>query len=210
MNLLPIGRWSRPAGYLRPASVTVTATPAPTPAAPAEPPAPSATEETGIMSEIIQDAEAFGGIVSDLFDGKASLEQAGQRLGALATTIGGQVKTATGKVESLLGPQAVAAITTGAQDIQQAAGGALMVLDDDVAPYLAAGAKAAEGALDTVMDAAIPGGSTLNTLVNGGIDAIASGLKAAIDGQAAAWKAKLAGNAAVPVAPAGPAPLAVA
>ncbi len=147
------------------------------------------------MSQISTDISTFGSIVSNFFDGKANLSQTGSALENLGKTIGGQISGDVKKVETFLGPQATQAINTGFQDIQQAAGGAITLLDDDVAPYLAAGAKAVEGAVDTIMDAAIPGGTTLNPLVNGGIDAVANGLKAAIDAQAAAWKAKLAASA---------------
>ena len=148
------------------------------------------------MSQVSSDAAAFGAIVSNYFDGKATPAQTGAALAALGKTIDTQVKTDAQQVASLLGPQATAQITTGLAAVQQAAGGALIVLDDDVTPYLASGAKAVEGAFDTVLNAAVPGSAILNPLVNGGIDAIAAGLKAAIDAQAAAWKAKLAANAA--------------
>ncbi|HEY3797963.1 MAG TPA: hypothetical protein VGL58_06375 [Caulobacteraceae bacterium] len=138
--------------------------------------------------------------VSDLFDGKATLAQVSQRLQTLGASIAQQVKAGAAKAEALLGPQATAAIDAGLANIAQAGGAAVILLDDDLAPYMAAGAKAVEGAVDTVMDAAIPGGAALNPLVNGGIDTIAGGLKAAIDAQAAAWKGRLA--AAAPQAPA--------
>jgi hypothetical protein len=67
---------------------------------------------------------------------------------------------------------------------------------------MAAAAKAVEGGLDTIMDAVVPGGAALNGLVNGGVDTIVAGLKAALDAQAAAWKAKLAANAVKAATPA--------
>jgi len=152
------------------------------------------------MSQISGDVEQFFGIVSNLFDGKATLAQTGTALDTLGSTIQSQVQRDVAGVENLLGPQAAAEINTGLQGLQGALGGAVTLLDADVAPYFAAGAKAVEGAVDTVMDAAIPGGAALNPLVNGGIDTIAAGLKATIDAQAAAWKAKLAANTATTAA----------
>ena len=162
------------------------------------------------MSQISGDASQFFGIVSNLFDGKADLAQTGAALNSLGSTIQSQVQRDITGVENLLGPQAAAEINTGIQSLQGALGGAVTLVDADIAPYFASAAKAVEGGVDTVMDAAIPGGAALNPLVNGGIDAIAAGLKAAIDAQAAAWKAKLAGNVATTVVsnapPAVPAP----
>ncbi len=157
------------------------------------------------MSQISTDISTFGSIVSNFFDGKANLSQTGTALENLGKTIGGQISGDVKKVETFLGPQATQEINTGLQGIQQAAGGAIMLVDADVAPYLASGAKAVEGAVDTIMDAVIPGGAQLNPLVNGGIDAVANGLKAAIDAQAAAWKAKLTAAAATTAATSEPA-----
>lgn len=147
------------------------------------------------MSQVSTDLHTLGGIVSDLFDGKATLTEAGQRLAALGSVISGQIKTDVGQLATVLGPQATASIKTGLADIEQAASAAVTILDADIAPYVASGAKAAEGAIDTVLDAAIPGGAALNPLVNGGIDALAGALKAAIDARATQWKAQLAANA---------------
>jgi len=146
------------------------------------------------MSDLTADANILGGIVSNFFDGKTNLEATASALGSLGSTIVRQISTEAGKVETALGPAATADINQGIADIQQVAGGAITLLDADVAPYLASGAKAVEDALDTVLNAAVPGSAALNPLVNGGIDAIANGLKAALDAQALAWKAKLAGN----------------
>lgn len=153
------------------------------------------------MSQLSSDLHVLGGILSDLFDGKANLTQVGHRMDALNAVIGTQLKDDAGKVFSVLGPQATAEIKNGMSAIQGAAGTVLDILDADVAPYMASGAKAVEGAVDTVLNAAVPGTAALNPLINGGIDAIAAGLKAAIDAQTAAWKAKLTANSGAPASP---------
>lgn len=148
----------------------------------------------------MSDLSAFLNIVSSTFDGKLTLDQANQRLGQLGQTVIGQVESGVQKVENLLGPEASADINAGLQDVQQALGGAVALADADLAPYLASGAKAVEGAVDTVLTVATKGGAApLIPLVNGGIDQLAAGLKAAIDAQAAYWKAKLALNTIPPV-----------
>lgn len=145
------------------------------------------------MSQVSTDVRAFFGIASDLFDGKASLSQAGQRLDALGQTIASQVKTDVAEVESFLGPQAAANINAGLNDAKQALGAGLAIVDADLAPYVAGATKAAEGAVDAVLTASLgAGAAVINPLVNGGIDSLAGALKAAIDSQAAAWKARLA------------------
>jgi hypothetical protein len=155
------------------------------------------------MSQVSQDASAFFGIVSDAFDGRATLAQAGQRLDALGGAIQAQAAKDVADVEALLGPKATAAINAGIAGLQPILATGLQLADDDIAPYLAAGAKAAEGAVDTVFDAAFPEAAALNPALNAWMDAQAASLKAGIDAQTAAWKAKLAANpvpaAAAPV-----------
>lgn len=168
------------------------------------------------MSQLSTDVRTFGGILSDLFDGKSNLEQTGARFAALGGVISGQIKTdltSAGKavvaVEGALGPQATAAIATGLQDAEQAGAAALSILDADAQPYMAGATKAVEGAVDSIVGVLVPGGAVvINPLINGGLDAIASALKGAIDAQVAARKAQLL-TMAVPGAPA-PAPAPVA
>ena len=154
------------------------------------------------MSQASVDVAALGSIISNFFDGKADGPKSLAALESLGATIGQQIKTDTGQAASILGPQATAEIQAGWAGIQTAAGNAIELLDADAAPYMAAAAKAVEGGLDTIMDAVVPGGAALNGLVNGGVDTIVAGLKAALDAQAAAWKAKLAANAVKAATPA--------
>lgn len=148
------------------------------------------------MSQLTSDAKAFFGIFSNLVGGHISLSQAGTQFDQLGQTIAGQAKSDIASAEKLLGPAAAAEINAGLAVVQQGAATVLTVLDADASPYFTAGAKAIEGAVDTVMDAVIPGGALLNTPVNGYIDSLAAGLHAAVDSQVAAWKAKLAAKAA--------------
>jgi hypothetical protein len=207
VSLAALWAWLR-ARFERPAWRPIAAIPTTIPCAAGEPAQP--TEHATPMSQLSADIRAFGGILSDLFDRKATPEQAWGRLGALCQTISGQVSADLGvasqdvaKIEQALGPQATAQIAASLADAKNVAIAGLQLVDQDLQPYVAAGLKMAEGAVDGVVDAAIPGGGgvALNPLINNGLDALGALLKSAIDTQVAARKAQLAAITLPPPAP---------